>query len=151
MYIPKDGIGAASVHTTQRPVHAVNLDAITRFDAVHQIPVQNHVDGARQLPSRCLLRHLLNRDGLVVDVLAEPEFRLQWIAIRILGGVRAAGGHLVAQHRRVLVLAHPERLLLGLVVHALADLWADQGACDRCRNVCQNNNNNGVIIITVSE
>lgn len=51
---------------------------------VDQIVIQNDINSPGQLSGRCILRHLLHTDCLVVLVFTQAVFRLQGIVVLIL-------------------------------------------------------------------
>lgn len=61
-----------------------NLHAVSRFDHVHQVVVQDDVYRAGQLAGWGLLWHLLHGDGLVVLIDRETKLCLQGVVLFIL-------------------------------------------------------------------
>mmetsp|Transcript_483 Transcript_483/g.1110 ORF Transcript_483/g.1110 Transcript_483/m.1110 type:complete len:478 (+) Transcript_483:1188-2621(+) len=83
----------------QGAIHAHDLNAIPRLDLVHQVVIEYQVHRPRELSHGSSLRHLLQRDGLVVLVHAQPELRLQRVSLLILRWVAAGRQlhHLIGQ------------------------------------------------------
>lgn len=68
----------------QAAVSPNNLHAVSRFDHVHQVVVQDDVYRAGQLTGWGLLWHLLHGDGLVVLIDRETKLCLQGVVLFIL-------------------------------------------------------------------
>lgn len=66
-------------------IDSSNLDSVSWFDSVDERPVQNDLDGPRQLARRCSLRQLLDDQTLVVLILHEPVVRSKRVLCRIHG------------------------------------------------------------------
>ena len=101
--------------------------AVTRLALVHQVPLEQHLDRARQLAGRRALGHLLERDHLVIHVLRHAVLDLQRVAILVLIGHRRARGRPVQAGVVAVILGRVPVCHLA-VLRALDDLGAHQRA-----------------------
>ena len=74
------GDACAHTHTHTHTLH-------TYLTNVHQVVICYDVHRTWQLSCRCLLRHLLDAEGLVVPELTHTKLSLQWVVIFVLRGV----------------------------------------------------------------
>lgn len=81
---PERARGVAPFLPWQAAVRPHNLDPVPWLHLVHEVIIQNDVHRARQLPSRRLLRHLLDGDGLMVLVDRQAKLCLQRVVFFIL-------------------------------------------------------------------
>lgn len=69
----------------QGAVHTDTHDAVSRFGAIYEVVLEDHVHRARQLAHARLLGHLLQHEGLVVLVHAQAVLDLERVAVVISG------------------------------------------------------------------